>query len=138
MKSFGGIALSFFLVVSVLGLSVSGQDPGAPPTGGAGITPMVGGGGGVVPPANALPEIVDYDYVLTGALLTFYGKVVDDGPTGGLLVVIQGRPGNFITVTDDDGWWSVTLDLQQGWCFMEVFAYDSQFAGGPSVYIPER
>jgi len=96
---------------------------GAPSPMGGGV-PAPGGINEMDAPVFAPPAILLLDYAWTGNYITVYGQVVDDGPVSSLLVEFGGLLSNVTTLTDDDGWFSVTVEIGQNFGQVTAVATD--------------
>jgi len=98
----------------------SGGAPGPMDGGG----PVPGGTNEMDAPIFTPPAILLLDYAWSGNCITVYGQVVDDGPVSSLLVEFGGLLSNVTTLTDDDGWFSVTVEVGQNFGQITAVATD--------------
>lgn len=98
-------------------------DPGLPPGGDPGMgDPGMGGGAGDPGTGGggtgggditnySPPEITSFNYEWTGTTITVYGQVIDNGSVNGLFVDFGGLLSGVITQTDEDGYFSVSVEI---------------------------
>lgn len=80
---------------------------------------------GEIAPNFTPPSFLVFDYAWSGNNITVYGQVIDDGPVGGLLVEFGGLLANINTLTDVDGWFSVTVQIGQTFGQVTAIATDT-------------